>query len=158
MIETRLLATADDLCRPTGARPRDAFMRRAVSSAYYAVFHALARMCADELVGRANAKTEAYLRVYRALDHAAARRAFRTPEATSLGAAVASVGLVYAELQQKRHRADYDPSPFGHMYDETRAVIAKAREAIAVVSTLDPSVRRTLATIILFKARDRNDR
>ena len=158
MIETRLLLAADDLCRSTGGRPRDVFMRRAVSTAYYALFHALARLCADELVGRTHTKPTAYARVYRALDHGAARRAFRSPEASSLGAGVSHIGLAFVELQQERHRADYDPSPFGHMFDETRAAVAKAREAIALLSALEPDVRRALATLILFKARDRNDR
>lgn len=158
MIEARLLLAADDLCRSTGGRPRDAFMRRAVSTAYYALFHALARLCADELVGRAYARTAGYARVYRALDHASARRALRSQEAAQLGSAVGRIGLAFAELQQERHRADYDPSSFGYMFDETRAVVAKAREAVALLASLEPSVRRTLATLILFKARDRNDR
>jgi hypothetical protein len=158
MIESRLLLAADDLCRSTGGRPRDAFMRRAVSTAYYALFHALARLCADELVGRAHARTSAYARVYRALDHGGARRAFRSPEAALLGADVSHVGLAFVELQQERHRADYDPSGFGYMFDETRAAVAKAREAIALLAALEPDARRSLATLLLFKSRDRNDR
>ncbi len=77
MVE-RLLSLAEDL---QSQDVRSAvFRRRAVSTAYYAVFHALARLCADELIGKNGRSSRDYERVYRALDHGPLKSAFeRSP-------------------------------------------------------------------------------
>jgi uncharacterized protein (UPF0332 family) len=49
MVE-RLLALAEELADKSGKSLT--LKRRAVSTAYYAVFHTLAKLCADELLGR----------------------------------------------------------------------------------------------------------
>ena len=68
-----LLVLADGLARQ-GGRPslRQAALRRAVSTAYYALFHALSTVCSDGLVRWS--RTDLVDRTYRALDHGAARR------------------------------------------------------------------------------------
>ena len=152
-MEQRLLLAAEDLCRRTARRPRDAFMRRAVSTAYYAVFHALARMCADQLIGGSNAKTTAWGRTYRALDHRAAKSALQGEEAASLDPSLAGFGLLFGQLQDRRHQADYDPAPFRHYFDETLALVRQARSAIEILNSLPAETRRTLATLVLFKTR-----
>ena len=58
----RLLATHDK------SRPRPASLRRAVSTAYYAVFQALCATCADTLV-KGHGPWEVYTPVFRAPDH-----------------------------------------------------------------------------------------
>ncbi len=61
MIE-RLLALAEELAKTAGNSLT--LKRRAVSTAYYAVFHALAKLCADELLGdRSDTRTEEYVRI-----------------------------------------------------------------------------------------------
>lgn len=153
MIEQRLLAVAIELSRKTGRRPREAFMRRAVSTAYYAVFHALSRMCADELIGGGRAKTPAWGRVYRGIDHQAAKKALLSPEAGSISPAVVAFGRAFASLQEARHEADYNPVFFGYFYEETRAQIERARQAIDDLNAMSSDDRRTLATLVLFKPR-----
>ena len=56
-------------------RPRQTELCRAVSAAYYALFHALALSGANALVGssRGSRGQEAWRRVYRALEHGHAR-------------------------------------------------------------------------------------
>src|SRR2546430_2465748 len=107
MIEDRLILVAQDLSRRTGRRPRQAFMRCAVSTAYYAMFHALARLCADELIGGKHAKTIAWGRVYRALDHKPGKTVLQSAEAVTLSPVVAAFGSAFAVLQERRHQADY---------------------------------------------------
>ncbi len=53
-LEEDLLETAARLLslRRLRGRPKQADLRRAISTAYYAVFHALCRMCADSLTGK----------------------------------------------------------------------------------------------------------
>jgi hypothetical protein len=71
------LKTARHLLKGSSAPPSPAELRRAVSTAYYAVFHALAHVCADRLIGSSNAASQggAWGQVYRALEHGFARNA-----------------------------------------------------------------------------------
>ena len=71
-IATELALSSDD----TPERQDD--LRRAVSTAYYAMFHALANSNANALVGApTNNDAMAWNRAYRALEHGDARRRFR---------------------------------------------------------------------------------
>lgn len=71
-----LIATARRLARANAKKPRQAELRRAVSTAYYALFHALARNCADLFVGTGDARSKgAWSQVYRALEHGFAKNA-----------------------------------------------------------------------------------
>jgi hypothetical protein len=95
----RLLATHDK------RRPRSASLRRAVSTAYYAVFQALCETCADTLVGWKK-PWEAFTPVFRALEHGRAaqtllqRSAATPPE-------LQRFALAFRELQEAREWADY---------------------------------------------------
>lgn len=72
-----LLSTAEELVTGAGKnrRPRQSNLRRAASTAYYAMFHCLANCCATTLVGGPNADRSepAWRQVYRALEHGVAR-------------------------------------------------------------------------------------
>jgi len=72
-----LIAVARALVPQGPGRPRQAFLRRAISTAYYALFHALARAGAESLVGSQKAVhgDEAWVRVCCALDHKQAKQA-----------------------------------------------------------------------------------
>ena len=50
-----------------------ASLRRAISTAYYAVFHSLARIAADLIVG--TDRNEAWHQAHRALEHGSAKNA-----------------------------------------------------------------------------------
>lgn len=153
MIEDRLLAVAHDLSRRTGRRPREAFMRRAVSTAYYAMFHALARLCANQFVGGKHAKTAAWARVYRALDHKPAKTVLRSTGAAELASEIVAFGEAFALLQERRNQADYDPAPFRYYFNQTAALINLAETAIHGLNSLGEDERRALATLLLFKQR-----
>jgi uncharacterized protein (UPF0332 family) len=153
MLEARHIATARELCRRTGKRPRDAFMRRAVSTAYYAMFHALCRLCADQLVGGKHEKTPAWQRVYRAMEHKTAKNALLKKEVTDLHPALATFGVTFAILQDKRVAADYDPVSFSIYLDETNSLVDQADSAIKSLYGVDDDIKRNLATILLIKVR-----
>jgi hypothetical protein len=103
------VATALAIANPT--RPSQSFLRRAVSTAYYAVFHAVAAECADLFIGGRPARAGLdWVRVFRALDHGAAKNA-----CIQLGSIAVSIGMldfasIFLQLQEERHRADYDPT------------------------------------------------
>ena len=107
-----LLAVADHLVSAASGKPKQAYLKRAQSSIYYALFHCLAANCSRTLLGkggRANNK-KAYLHVYRALDHGTAKT--RCGEAQNLNFTdpVKTFANQFCAMQTKRHKADYDPS------------------------------------------------
>ena len=64
----QLLLIARELAGREVGRPRKESLARAISSAYYALFHAVAEFCGRELVG-VWAPWEPFRHVYRSLDH-----------------------------------------------------------------------------------------
>lgn len=90
-----LLDIADQLAAQKG-RPslRKAAMRRAVSGAYYAVFHELCYVCADQLGvwTKANDLREP---VYRLLDHGIARSRLIGKEATAISSDILQIGTLF---------------------------------------------------------------
>jgi hypothetical protein len=117
------------------------------------MFHALARLCADALVGGIHARTIAWSRVYRALDHKPAKAILQSSEAAALSSVIADFGNAFAVLQERRHQADYDPAQFQYYFNETEALVELAHSAIQKLDSLSPDERRTLAALILFKQR-----
>jgi len=146
-----LLDSADSLLE---SRPRSsAFKRRAVSTAYYAVFHALAKSCADCLLPSSDGTTDEYSRVYRALEHGTLKSAFgREPLKDRL--TLRKIGDLVVPLQSERHRADYLP-PLRNVFSqrEAKKLVDQARQAVVEIEALSPEDRRTLATYLLFRMR-----
>jgi hypothetical protein len=102
-------------------RPSPAYLRRAVSSAYYALFHALARRAAKAALPQGT--PEQQLRVSRTLDHGEMKveSGWITGQqglgkSSSLGGVIdqlkqtqiQTVARVFWDLQEERHAADYD--------------------------------------------------
>lgn len=144
----QLLATAQR------GRPRQAFLRRAVSSAYYALFHTLARCCADCLIGGSNAERSdpAWRQVYRSLDHGFARNQCRDPRIARFPQSIQDFANVFATLQIKRHQADYDPS---EVFERSAVAldIEQIRSAIASFQSTPLKDRRAFAAFVLLKSR-----
>ena len=69
-----LIQTARRLAESGAAQPTKADLRRAVSTAYYALFHCLTAAAADLLTG-ARPDSPEWRQVYRALEHGKARSA-----------------------------------------------------------------------------------
>lgn len=150
MIE-RLLVLAESLAND-GARSLT-LKRRAVSTAYYAVFHALAQLCADEVSGGLSATDDvAYVRIYRALDHGTLKTAFKTAPLNQI-AMLQRIGDRAVELQSERIRSDYLPSQSLYTVEECRAFVDSARWTVRAITRLSPEDRKTLAVFLLFKNR-----
>ncbi|KAB0677787.1 hypothetical protein [Aureimonas leprariae] len=146
-----LLAVADSLMREASGDA--AYRCRAISTAYYAVFHALAGLCASTLMPDVSGSYDAYVRIYRAIDHGPLRQAFsQAPLRTH--DRLRSIGDAAIELQSARHAADYLPLRSNAFRDAgTRILIELARQTVESISTLSLVERRLLATSILFKTR-----
>lgn len=147
-----LLRVADDLCGNRAARHvQQAALRRAISTAYYAVFHALCTVCADGLVGWS--RQDLVSDVYRVLDHGAARRRLLSTGAAALSPDLARFGLSFHDLQSRRHAADYASPSLIVTRMEAVAAIAQARDAVAIIAGLDADARTKLAILLLVAQR-----
>ncbi len=96
--------------QPPAAQPAPAAIRRVISTAYYAVFHALAASNADVLIGSAHdpLTADAWVRTYRGLNHNQARSQLQQNR-TSFSANVRVFADLLRYLQNERHNADYNP-------------------------------------------------
>lgn len=105
-----LIATARGLIADETS-PRDARLRRAVSTAYYAMFHALARDCADSLVGSDAAVRpgRAWVEVYRGLDHGTSKDGCEKAKGVDFPEEVKEFAAAFTKLQELRHLCDHDP-------------------------------------------------
>ena len=135
---------------PRPGRPRQAMLRRAISTAYYAMFHALCQSNADTLVGDAAmaSNAELWVRTYRALDHRPARD--RLNSYTSAGApALSNFASRFGTLQSQRHDADYNPRrTFSR--SQVISMIDRAETATQAFYNMPAPQRRTLAVHLLL--------
>lgn len=151
----RLLDLADALI---DQHPRSsAVKRRAVSTAYYAAFHALMRTCADALLPDQGRDTAEYERVYRALDHGSMKNAFQaTGSPLRQSKHLSRIGELIVPLQSARMQADYAP-PRINFYeaDQARDFVAQAREIVSRLDALPAEAKLTLAVHLIFKDRSK---
>jgi hypothetical protein len=150
MVE-RLLALAEELAENSGKSLT--LRRRAVSTAYYAVFHALAKLCANELLGgRIDLRSPEYIRVYRSLEHGTLKTAFNAPPLNRV-ATLQKIGSSAVELQSERIRSDYLPPQSLYTRDQCRDLVESAKSAIGAIAGLSQNDRRSLVVSLLFKNR-----
>ncbi len=104
---SRLLTSTTD----QNTAPSPDSLRRAVSTAYYAAFHALANSNADCLIGTPTSPLleHAWHKVRRGLDHTPARRNLEQ-DRPRFSPPVQEFIATFAALQNARHTADYDAS------------------------------------------------
>ena len=133
------------------AGPSQAHLRRAASTAYYAVFHCLAATVADTLMGKG--RNEAWHQAYRALEHASAKKACRNMQALrAFPPEVQDFAETFVALQDSRHQADYALDVRYHKSDVLAGIDA-AETAIAWLESADIRHRRRFAAHVLFKRR-----
>ena len=156
MTPFNLIATARALA-DTGrrGRPRQTDLRRAVSTAYYALFHCLAACCADLLVGGSGAdrSATAWERTYRALEHGVARRRCRSDTIKEFPDSIRQFADVFLDLQAKRHQADYASSGNLPKRIVLQDIIAVA-DAITLFQQVPAKDRRAFAVYLLLNLRN----
>ncbi len=138
-----LLSQARTLAINEPRRPKQASLRRAVSAAYYAIFHLLVEDAARQLATANPAGLREKIR--RAFAHTEMKKVCRdfartknhvppdnlkTLLSTRLSPELISVAGAFVDLQEARHRADYDLS-----VDLTRAeALSHVQKAEAALS------------------------
>ena len=128
-------------------------VRRSVSTAYYAMFHALAASNADCLVGSPQGSLDhhVWLRIYRGMDHRDARQNLNQ-DRQRFSPPVQRFIDTFGELQDARHAADYDPSRVVTPSEATHW-IGRAGAAITEFVQVDRSERTAVAIQALIKRR-----
>lgn len=103
------LRSAEELLASGEGRPRQTNLRRACSSVYYALFHTLCATCAKMLIGPQGTR-RAWTHVYRSVQHRDADENCRRSDMIKrFPPAIQDFALMFSQMQEKRHRADYDP-------------------------------------------------
>jgi len=161
-----LLDQAERLMAVAGVgAPRHADLRRAISTAYYGVFHAVATAAADDVAGSTQRDAPRYALVYRSIEH---RRLLgvcedivkTTPSQKhanylptgGLGPDIIAVATAVKELQKKRVDADYDPL-FRVTTSDAVLAIEMGRNAIARLKAANRAQRKTFLSLVLFPPR-----
>lgn len=151
---TSLLETARRLVPTDRGRPRQTDVRRAISPADYAVFHALAKSNADCLAYASPGRLErAWVQAYRSLEHGALTDKARQNRIRCLFPDEIQRFLnLFLELRDLRHLADYDPTRRFTVAD-AEAAYKKAEEAMALLDRAGKQHRRALAVLCLLLVR-----
>lgn len=133
-------------------KPNQADLRRAQSAAYYAMFHTLAKSCADLLIGAEDAdrRMPAWRQVYRALDHGQAKRHCSQPEIKKFPQSIQDFANTFAAMQIRRQSADYDPT-YAATALEARYDIDAVESVVAEFLASPETHKRAFAAWVLFK-------
>ncbi len=150
---------------PSVGAPRQADLRRATSTAYYAVFHFVLTAAADQFVGKTKRASPIYSLVYRSVDHRGFRNLCREATKQHLSVRYADYGpaagfernirafsAAALELQDKRYAADYDPMFRMKSLDATQAV-RTARTALRRFSETPADQKALFLGLLLFPPR-----
>lgn len=146
---------------------RQADRRRAISSAYYAVFHHVLTSIGDRFVGGAKRRTPIYSLAYRSIDHIRlealcrvvgsekidqkSKYAVFSPEG-GFHPNLREYATKLIDLKKKRNIADYDPSHWIRIAD-VRTDIAAAREAIEQFTNTPDDQKELFLTLLAFPPR-----
>lgn len=134
-------------------RPRQEPLKKAVSAAYYAMFHALCRSNAETMTGRGTSplSQRSWTRTYRALQHRQAKNRLLQVQ-QDLPTPGQQFATAFALLQERREAADYDP----HLRLTRANVITllnMAESATQEFMQMPGNERRAIATLVLLQER-----
>jgi hypothetical protein len=146
--------------------PNQTRLRRAVSTAYYALFHRIAQAASDAFVGAKHRQSPRYETVYRGFEHrrmkdscAAVDKPMLGAKASkALGAANASqevrdVANAFVTLQERRHWADYSPAGKITRAD-ARDLVDLAALAIDQLAAANTEERRNFLVYLMLAIRE----
>jgi uncharacterized protein (UPF0332 family) len=163
-LQSDLLEQAEHLLRREPRRPKQVSLRRAISSAYYALFHLLIDEATLRVIGNPTLRAK----FSRAFDHATMRNAsnaFATAPPARLAvltgglpmpAQLQSVASTFVALQEARHEADYDVTArFTRV--EVEQLVGRARQAFQDWQAIrtDGAVQMYLAALLLWRTWER---
>jgi hypothetical protein len=136
-----------------------------MSSAYYAVFHALVSEASDYFIGRMQRQTPVYGLVYRSIEHRSLlrlceeikkpklqERYLKYEPAGGFGPDLIAVAAMVVDLQEKRHLADYDPRFRAEMSD-AMVTVQTSRAALVRFKNVNRTQKRIFLSLLVFAPR-----
>ena len=148
----RLLAAAERSIDnpPAGQAVDRETIHRAVSTAYYSVFHAINASNADALSALPSnwQNPDAWTGIYREMRHGRAA-GYLQRNLRHLSGQGHRVTQNFSQLKTAREAADYDPNTMLELQG-ARQWILRARAALVALNTLSSAERVTLANITLY--------
>jgi uncharacterized protein (UPF0332 family) len=160
-----LFEQAEKLIASQAGRPRQVDIRRAISAAYYAIFHAIITTATDQFVGATNRSESRYGLVYRSVDHRWLRDLCKevqksTPSSNfrsyvpsgGFGDDIVAFAAAVAELQLKRHVVDYDVMTRMNRSEAVLA-IAEAKAALGRFGRASQQEQLAFLSLLLFSPR-----
>ena len=162
---SELIATARFLLSAGTATPAEAQLRRAVSTAYYALFHRVSRAAAERFIGKASEASAAYALLYRGFNHGRMRDICKALDAPRLKDAwkkhlgrdavsqdARDFTAVFGGLQEARRAADYDPR-IAFSPSDVASLIEAADNALAAFDRIAPGERADILALMLVGVR-----
>lgn len=119
------------------------------------LFHALAKMCADNIAGcsPANRGHLAWRQAYRALEHNVAKNSLaKNGMLAKFPKAIEDFGNHFVAMQAKRHDADYDPYE-RFIKSDVINDINIAETVITDIKAVPQKDRKAFCTLVMFKLR-----
>ena len=150
----RTLAAGGNAGNPGGTT--DTELRRAVSCAYYAIFHTLCGAYADVMAGPhvgSQMGRELWNMAYRTIDHGPARNKCSDSVGMSrFSPDIQNFAAKLVDLQQRRHESDYNP---GATFDRIQVtqIIDDAVDALAGFNNAPPDEIRLFITYLTSRPR-----
>ncbi|MYC33161.1 MAG: hypothetical protein F4X64_08300 [Chloroflexi bacterium] len=159
MSPANLIATARTLVgsssQETDPEQSQTHLKRAVSTAYYAMFHAVCANAAALLTDEISdpAASAAWLQAYRGPEHTHVRNQCRNAGLmASFPPDIRNFAQNFVQIQSYRNQADYNPrSDFSR--SDVLEIIEDAERAINELSSASASTRRAFAIAILLRNR-----
>lgn len=154
-IEAARLLAGSSASSSASGRPRQAMLRRAVSTAYYAMFHALCQSNADTLVGSSPPGPDValWLDTYRTLEHRVAKNRLASYIAVRQELAIRDFAQTFGSMQEQRISADYDPTA-RFVRSQVMAFIDRSEDATRAFVSVPAQARRSLAVYLLVRRRN----
>ena len=147
-----LMEVARALAGSGQAPPTQSGLRRAISTAYYAMFHCLAASAADLFIG--TERSPAWHRTYRALEHGRARSACRQAQTMpEFPAEIRDFADAFVVLQIERQQADYALDTAAYRTSDVLGYVVFAERAISPFEQAAAEARRAFAAHVLFRQR-----
>ena len=136
----------------TGGRPRQANLRRAVSTAYYALFHCLSASNASMLIGVSRRTSGAWISAYRELDHNVAYKRCNRSSVAMFPTEIRRFASTLRKLKELREDADYNPAASFSRFDVYQQILDVYR-TIRDYEQSPAANRKDFAAHVLFKKR-----
>jgi len=144
----------------------DVHLRRAVSTAYYAVFHKILHAAALRFMGPGQEKAAGYAILYRSFDHRHMKMVCEALQVSTLkdkfkyhlrrnnvSQEMRNFAGIFPDLQDARHLADYDPA-VEFLPSDVSSLIDAAELAMAAFDRATPEEQADVLALMMVRTRD----